>query len=146
MDDHSNRAEHPASAPNPADEALDRVLKRLVAGADVAGTAEWEAVGAHVLALAGRDARDWRGHASEYVSAYVTEVIAMFRRRPDAVACLPRPWGVAVARGRLAGTYAVGLQALRGLTGRDEVNHRIRLSDAPRVVPLESIAELGSGQ
>jgi hypothetical protein len=138
-----NRTAHSRSAIHPPDTALHRVLERLVAGEDVAGTPEWEAVGAHLLVLAERDAQDWRLHANEYVGAYVMEVIAMFRRRARTVVRAPSPWGLAVSKGRLAGRYAVGLEALGGLTGRDAVNHRIRLADVPRVVSLESLVELG---
>lgn len=137
-----NRVDHPAAAITSPDQALSRVLHHLQAGAEVDGTADWEIVGAHLLALAERDAQDWRGHASEYIGAYVAEVIALFRRRPDTVACASKPWGVAVAKGRLAGRYAVGLEALVGLTGRDEVIHRVRVSRMPCVVSLESLAEL----
>lgn len=142
MRDLSNRVGHPASGITSPDEALSQVLQQLRDGAEVVGTVEWEIVGAHLLGLAERDAHDCRAHASEYVSAYVTEVIALIRRRPEALARMATPWGVAVTNGRLAGRYAVGLEVLVGLTGRDEVNHRTRLSRVPRVLSLEHLAEL----
>lgn len=142
IDDLDNRVEHPATSPASPDPALRRVLERLVAGEEVGGTIDWEIVGEHLLALAERDALAWPAHAAEFVSAYVTEVIALLRRRPESLARVPVPWGIAVTTGRLAGRYAVGMEALVGLTGRDEVNHRVRLSSVPRVVSLESLAEL----
>lgn len=143
MDDVTNPSKQAPALSDPPDEALQRVLHRLVGGENVAGTTEWEAVGAHLLVLAERDARDWSVHAAEYIGAYVTEVIVMFRKRPNTVRCAPSPWGVAVAAGRLAGRYAVGLEALGGLTGRDAINHRVRLGNVPRVVSLERLAEVG---
>lgn len=139
-----DQAETQAPALATQEEALRRVLERLVAGRDVTGQAEWEIVGRHVLALAERDALDWPSHASEFIGAYAAEVIALFRRYPQTVADAERPWGLAVAKGRLAGRYAVGLETLVGLTGRDEVSHRVRMTSAPRVVSLENLAELGA--
>lgn len=122
--------------------ALQSVLARLACGEDVLGSAEWELVGKHVLALAERDAVDWARHADEFIGAYATEGIALIRRRPDTLLRAQSPWGVVVAKGRLEGRYAVGLEAVVGLTGRDATNHRIRLADAPRVVSMESLIDL----
>jgi hypothetical protein len=144
--DLNNRINHPAGALITPEEALEQVAQRLLVGAEVADMIEWEIVGGHTLALAERDAKDWPTHADEYVGAYVAEVFTLLRRRPDVVANASRPWGVLVNSGRRAGQYAVSLEALGGLTGRDPVNHRVRLSDVPRVVSLESLAELGGDQ
>lgn len=144
--DLNNRINHQAYALITPEEALPLVAERLLMGATVAGVIEWDIVGAHALALAERDAHDWPSHADEYVGAYVAEVFTLLRRRPDVVANASRPWGVLVNSGRRAGQYAVSLEALGGLTGRDPVNHRVRLSDVPRVVSLESLAELGGEQ
>jgi hypothetical protein len=127
----------------PPEAPLRRVLEQLAAGVSVAGTPDWETVGAHVLRLAERDARLWRSHASEYAGAYAMAVIEFFRTRPTVAANAARPWGLAVLKGRQAARTAVGAEALCGLTYRDAVTHHTRMADVPRVVSLDRLAELG---
>jgi hypothetical protein len=138
-------SEVPASdGPCLPDVELRCVLEKLIAGQSVAGMAEWEQVGAQVLTLAERDAQQWRRHASEYVGAYSMAVIEFFRKRPRVAANAASPWGLAVAKGRLAARHAVGAEALCGLTCRDPITHHTRFADAPHVVSLERFSEFSA--
>jgi hypothetical protein len=130
-------------SPRIPDEALRDVLAKLAAGVSVAGTPEWETVGAHALRLAERDARLWPTHASEYVGAYAMAVIEFFLTRPKVAASAARPWALAVIKGRLAARTAVGAEALCGLTSRDPLTHRTRMADVPRIVSLDRLIEFG---
>jgi hypothetical protein len=126
-----------------ADAALQVVLDKLISGQTVRGTPEWEAVGAHVLSLAERDARLWPTHPAEYVGAYAMTVVEFFLTRPKVAASAAKPWGLAVIKGRLAARTAVGAEALCGLTCRDPLTHRTRLADVPRIVSLDRQIDVG---
>lgn len=135
----------PSTAESPADPTTDTglraTLSSLVAEHRFTGSPEWEAIGAHLLLLAERDA--WRGHhhAAEFTGAYVAAGVELLRRHPDAVLSARSPWGLVVTKARHAGQHAVGAEATCGLTDRDPQTHHVRFANVPRVVSLDGIVE-----
>lgn len=123
------------------DTVLRLTLAKIASGNAVDGTAEWEAIGRHVIGLAERDAKQWQRHASEYAGEYVAAVVELLRDRPEAVISADSPWGLAVSTGRRAGQRAVGAEAACGLTARDLRTHRPSHVGAPRVVSLDQLIE-----
>lgn len=123
------------------DEGLRSALGRLVDQEEFRGGKDWEAIGAQVLSLAERQARHWHRHAAEYASAFTVAVVELLRSRPEVVLNAGSPWGLAMASGRYAAERAVAEQATGGLTGRDRVSHRLRVSAAPLLVSLEALSE-----
>jgi len=103
----------------------------------------WDEIGAEVLERAERDARGWGGHAAEFAGAYAVAVIEALKLRADKVLHSRSPWGLLSRIGQQAGLRAVGELTTGGLIARDETTHRVRLSDVPRVVSLDSLTLSG---
>ena len=127
------------------DPASDSGLRLLLAGLVerhcFLGTAEWEAIGAHLLALAERDAWRVHRHAAEFTSAFVAAAIEVLRRHPQTVLSADSPWGMLVTRGRHAGEDAAGAEATCGLTNRDPRTHHVHFASLPLVVSLDGLVE-----
>lgn len=124
------------------DDFLRRTLTTRSADPAAPSTPEWEAVGAYVLVLADRHARQWPTDPVEFTDGFISAVLEALHRNPAEFLRAQHPWGLLVTKGRGAGQTAVGTAATGGLVDRDPLTHHVRLSKVPAVACYDDLAEI----